>query len=187
MRLQRIALKAFRSYAEEQTVEIDRHLTLLAGRNNVGKSALLRAFQIPVERQEGVGTDFSITYTWSVSAEDVIPHAAGSPEMTAWMLSGEDPQSLIVTWRGKDSNLRRQSQCVYSASPLTAREPRRSVWRIAVSGSWEDAGGVRVRSRTPHTSGHPGAPSSLLRPAPRGCTSGVHPRPARKVGRSARR
>jgi hypothetical protein len=28
-------------------------------------------------------------------------------------------------WRGQDSNLRRQSQRVYSASPLTAREPRR--------------------------------------------------------------
>ena len=27
-------------------------------------------------------------------------------------------------WRGQDSNLRRQSQRVYSASPLTAREPR---------------------------------------------------------------
>ena len=29
------------------------------------------------------------------------------------------------SWRGQDSNLRRQSQRVYSASPLTAREPRR--------------------------------------------------------------
>ena len=27
-------------------------------------------------------------------------------------------------WRGQDSNLRRQSQRVSSASPLTAREPR---------------------------------------------------------------
>lgn len=31
------------------------------------------------------------------------------------------------TWRGQDSNLRRQSQRVYSASPLTAREPRRGL------------------------------------------------------------
>jgi hypothetical protein len=30
-------------------------------------------------------------------------------------------------WRGKDSNLRRQSQRVYSASPLTAREPRQGL------------------------------------------------------------
>jgi predicted ATPase len=98
MRLQRIALQGFQSYGEEQTVDIDQHLTLLAGRNNVGKSALLRALQIPVERQEGVATAFSITYTWSVSAEDIAPHVAGSTEMADWMLSGEDPQPLIVTY-----------------------------------------------------------------------------------------
>src|ERR1700733_1407406 len=98
MRLQRIALQGFQSYGEEQTVEIDQHLTLLAGRNNVGKSALLRALQIPVERQEGVAADFSITYTWSVSAEDIIPHAAGSTEMVDWMLSGGDPQPLVVAY-----------------------------------------------------------------------------------------
>jgi hypothetical protein len=30
------------------------------------------------------------------------------------------------TWRGQDSNLRRQSQSVYSRSPLTTRTPRRA-------------------------------------------------------------
>jgi predicted ATPase len=98
MRLQQIALQGFQSYAEEQTIDIDEHVTLLAGRNNVGKSALLRALQIPVDRQEGVGTDFSITYTWSVSAEDIAQHAAGSTEMAEWMLRGGDPQPLIVTY-----------------------------------------------------------------------------------------
>src|SRR5436305_4692094 len=40
---------------------------------------------------------------------------------------GDLPSSARrTTWRGQDSNLRRQSQCVYSASPLTAREPRRA-------------------------------------------------------------
>jgi pimeloyl-ACP methyl ester carboxylesterase len=34
-------------------------------------------------------------------------------------------RALTGQWRGQDSNLRRQSQRVYSASPLTAREPRR--------------------------------------------------------------
>ncbi len=79
------------SYAEEQTVEIDQHLTLLAGRNNVGKSALLRALQIPVERQEGVGTDFGITYTWSVTVEDITQHAAGSAEMVAELTPNLSP------------------------------------------------------------------------------------------------
>jgi hypothetical protein len=38
-------------------------------------------------------------------------------------------------WRGKDSNLRRQSQRVYSASPLTAREPRRGVRQFREDGA----------------------------------------------------
>jgi hypothetical protein len=29
------------------------------------------------------------------------------------------------SWRGQDSNLRRQSHTVYSRAPLTAQEPRR--------------------------------------------------------------
>ena len=36
-------------------------------------------------------------------------------------------------WRGQDSNLRRQSQRVYSASPLTAREPRRGLVSLGPS------------------------------------------------------
>ena len=45
------------------------------------------------------------------------------------------------TWRGKDSNLRRQSQRVYSASPLTAREPRQGL----VSLGKRQAGRQRAR------------------------------------------
>jgi hypothetical protein len=30
---------------------------------------------------------------------------------------------LFIWWRGKDSNLRRQSRQIYSLIPLTAREP----------------------------------------------------------------
>jgi len=61
MCLQQVVIQGFQSYAEEQTIEIDEHVTLLAGRNNVGKSALLRALQIPVERQEGVAKDLMLT------------------------------------------------------------------------------------------------------------------------------
>lgn len=100
MRLQQVVLQGFQSYAEEQTIDIDEHVTLLAGRNNVGKSALLRALQIPVERQEGVAKDFRLTYTWTVSAGDIVPHVGTAVEMGEWMLSGGDLQTLIVTYTG---------------------------------------------------------------------------------------
>jgi hypothetical protein len=35
-----------------------------------------------------------------------------------------------IWWRGKDSNLRRQSRQIYSLIPLTAREPLQKVFAI---------------------------------------------------------
>ena len=43
-----------------------------------------------------------------------------------------DDQAGVSWWRGKDSNLRRQSRQIYSLIPLTAREPlqqNRRLWR----------------------------------------------------------
>ena len=37
---------------------------------------------------------------------------------------------LLMWWRGKDSNLRRQSRQIYSLIPLTAREPLHGVLQI---------------------------------------------------------
>ena len=35
--------------------------------------------------------------------------------------------SLLINWRGQDSNLRRLSRQIYSLVPLTAREPLRKI------------------------------------------------------------
>jgi predicted ATPase len=101
MRLQQVVLQGFQSYDAEQTVSIDEHVTLLAGRNNVGKSALLRALQIPAACQEGVAGDLCLTYTWSLPAASIYVHAGVSPDgMSDWMISGGDPQPLIVSYTG---------------------------------------------------------------------------------------
>jgi hypothetical protein len=50
-------------------------------------------------------------------------------------------------WRGQDSNLRRQSQRVYSASPLTAREPRRGPTSLRPAPAHDTLGG---RGRREH-------------------------------------
>lgn len=101
MRLKQVALQGFQSYTEEQTVEIDEHVTLLAGRNNVGKSALLRALQIPVERQEGAANDFALTYTWLLLADDIHSLFANREHLgdaRDWLLEGGEVQTFAVTF-----------------------------------------------------------------------------------------
>src|SRR5579862_338138 len=47
---------------------------------------------------------------------------AGLSQLSNSVLTMPISMSLLV-WRGKDSNLRRQSRQIYSLIPLTAREP----------------------------------------------------------------
>src|SRR5260370_24023779 len=97
MRLDQVLLRGFQSYGEEQVVDIDDHVTLLAGRNNVGKSAFLRALQLPVLRQEGVSDHFQITYRWAISAVDL--SSIANREALRWLLdAGGDPKFVEATF-----------------------------------------------------------------------------------------
>jgi hypothetical protein len=62
MKIDSFCIRQFQSYAEAQTVKLDRHVTVVAGRNNVGKSALLRALQLPTRPQEGGHSGLRVTY-----------------------------------------------------------------------------------------------------------------------------
>jgi len=64
MRLQSISVGGFQSYRDTQVVELDDHLTVVAGRNNVGKSALLRAMRAVAQPPEEVHRDFALSYAW---------------------------------------------------------------------------------------------------------------------------
>lgn len=74
MRLQQIGLRGFQSYRSTQVLVLDPNLTFLAGLNDVGKSALLRALRFLVERQEGISGDFFITFSWNGPVEHLIDH-----------------------------------------------------------------------------------------------------------------
>ena len=101
MRLQQVTLQGFQSYAEEQAIDIDEHVTLLAGRNNVGKSALLRALQIPVSRQEGATPRFRLTYEWSIDSVDLSGlQGAHSTEVVSWLMQQGNPVILQVGYEG---------------------------------------------------------------------------------------
>ena len=52
--------------------------------------------------------------------------SSGSSEVSSSSESMSERGRRSGQWREQDSNLRRQSQCVYSASPLTARESRQA-------------------------------------------------------------
>ena len=58
----------------------------------------------------------------------------GEDSDTSVILAAVHPPACGANlWRGQDSNLRRQSQGVYSASPLTAREPRRGSFSVGAN------------------------------------------------------
>jgi AAA15 family ATPase/GTPase len=54
MRLTRFSITGFRSYQTSQVLDIDSNITVLAGRNNVGKTALLHALHLPVQPVPGL-------------------------------------------------------------------------------------------------------------------------------------
>ncbi len=75
------AVQDFQSYREVQTITIDPRLTLIAGRNNVGKSALLRALRVFVEGQEGAGPGFEVTYHWRIDVGKLLTFVRGRAEL----------------------------------------------------------------------------------------------------------
>lgn len=72
MRLTRIRLEGFRSFRDPQEITFDPHLTILAGRNNVGKTASLLGLRLPMEIGPGVREDFQLEYTWAVTRGEVL-------------------------------------------------------------------------------------------------------------------
>ncbi len=96
-----VTLSGFQSYWRPETVEFDSGLTLLAGKNDVGKSALLRALSVfagaPIE---GGRQDFQITLSWRLPLRALLEAnpgfgAAGHPE---WLLDHGDQLTLSASF-----------------------------------------------------------------------------------------
>jgi hypothetical protein len=71
MPLSQFRIAGFQSYYDEQTLDLEPHITFVAGRNDVGKSALLRAMRVFAEPQEGARRDCRIGYTWEVPSDAI--------------------------------------------------------------------------------------------------------------------
>lgn len=85
MHLSGLTLRGFQSYREEESLSFGPDLTLLAGRNDVGKSATLRALRVLVEEHEGAGDDFSITFQWSLSCEELLAEVEPDEALHSWI------------------------------------------------------------------------------------------------------
>lgn len=70
--LEAFEVQGFQSYWERQRVEFDEGVTLLAGRNDVGKSALLRAMRVFVQPQEGERPDARFVFRYRIAADELL-------------------------------------------------------------------------------------------------------------------
>jgi len=71
MRLVNVRIRGFQSYTSEQTVRLLPDLTVLAGQNNVGKTALLRSVRQVVDPKPGAAANFMVEYEWETSANAI--------------------------------------------------------------------------------------------------------------------
>jgi AAA domain, putative AbiEii toxin, Type IV TA system/AAA ATPase domain len=94
MRLQQIRLRGFQSYRQEQQIAVDRHLTILAGRNNVGKSAFLRALRLWVEPREGAAANFELSYLWEVGKDELLAALPADAQVRPLIMKVESHQLL---------------------------------------------------------------------------------------------
>jgi predicted ATPase len=108
MQLSFVELGGFQSYGSAQRVDVEPDVTLLAGRNNVGKSALMRALQVFREPQEGARDDFQLRYGFTVSCDELeaLVRQAGveTPAVGAWIRGGGVQQPLEATFISTEGN-----------------------------------------------------------------------------------
>ena len=72
VRLVKFGIGGFHSYETYRETTFDRDVTLLAGRNNVGKSSLLLALRLPTDQTPGYGPNTRVSYTWLLSAQEFL-------------------------------------------------------------------------------------------------------------------
>jgi hypothetical protein len=64
-------LRGFRSIREPQELRVEPELTILAGRNNVGKTAFLHALTLPTTSRPGMHASFELTMKWLIAGDDL--------------------------------------------------------------------------------------------------------------------
>jgi hypothetical protein len=71
MRLTKARIAGFRSFQASEEIAFDPHLTILAGRNNVGKTATLLSLRLPIQMQAGTHPNLELEYWWTLSREEL--------------------------------------------------------------------------------------------------------------------
>lgn len=94
------ALAGFESYESEQRVTIHPEITFLAGRNNVGKSAMLRALYAFAKQDPDVRAreSFRVTYRWSVRSDELAARLGQNQARVGRLLSSYPECTLRATF-----------------------------------------------------------------------------------------
>ncbi len=79
-RLLAVTVTGFRSIREPQHLVVEPDLTVLAGRNNVGKTALLHALTLPTTERPGWNDNFQLTMRWAVAGDEL----RSALEVSSW-------------------------------------------------------------------------------------------------------
>lgn len=107
MRLTSVHISEFESYRPGQLVDIDRSITILGGRNNVGKSGFLRALHQVAGPTEDVTENFKISYEWEASATDLaVALGRDVTSRITWDTPQEGPHTLYATFAPSAANVR---------------------------------------------------------------------------------
>ena len=111
MWLKRVSLRGFRSYTTLQTIDFESDVTILAGRNNVGKSALLTALRAPAAFPVST-PDFTFDFTWHAQRgelEERLRRQSTGSEVATGLLGVATEFEVVASLRP-----------TVDASPLTA-------------------------------------------------------------------
>jgi predicted ATPase len=108
MKLVRFSLTGFRSYVEEQVLELAPHVTLLAGQNNVGKSTALHALRSPVKFPEDAGASFSAQWSFELEHDEqaaIRSHFAPHPSRVLQAFAKPTPDEPVVLSASRNRSL----------------------------------------------------------------------------------
>lgn len=93
MRVTSVQLQGFQSYTQPTTVQLSRDITILAGRNNVGKSAFLRGLRLPVEGQN-LEPSVAMKWQWVMEPSD-LDHTFGQ-DLRELMTGGSPIEDTVM-------------------------------------------------------------------------------------------
>lgn len=147
MKLERFEIEGYQSYGERTALEFDPRVTFIAGRNNVGKSALLRGLRAVVYRPSD-SDEIDVSFHWRASREELVAAVPEEPaaEVLAGRLATAKEHSVVARFSvdGAMSALRCSQLALPDAGLATGHIPaaRKAGWHPTSEGDTAQVNGL---------------------------------------------